>query len=355
MVFNVLYYPFVRFPKIDILKKTALYFDTIHIIRPSSVEVRSNTVEGYLHQEGIIKYIDPKDNIGTYPEMFDRLVESDYHYFSSIYRNYTNANDYWIYRDKASHRHQKKFFDNFSGCTEHPFRRGLHRMSYPYGISLLLNHVYLSSMQMNLSPITNDIPHDFLLKAKLEKVASDINNPRLRATLDKYDITVRKDVFAQKIINQTLPTVGNLSVSKIMEIRDDHKKELSRFRNHVSKLSASISVNYWNLDLDSQMQKIIDYELIPSIDDLKISLENEKTELKAKFGKRFVIGGMSLAGTLLCGGFSSIPIVTLVSVLIGSGLSAKQVAATVNDYIDYLKTKRKINNSNAVSYLFKFK
>ncbi len=359
MPFEVIYYPFVRFNNNRTLKNSVIYFDKIHIIRPPSLKIRKGSNEYILQKEGLLEYIDPFDTINKYQEIFDYLVELDADHFERFYQDNVYADYLWLYDRKISRLMTSRMFEEehideiYSGIADR-YNNQI-RIPFPIAMSILMNHVYFVTTQFGYTPFTDSSRDEVFLRIKFEREAMNINNPRYQQKLSQLDVQIRKDLFAQRVLNEFLPTLGDIGIRKILDIKDDYKSDLRRFRNEMARLSRQINVDYWDINIDGEMNRIIDEQIRPSINNLTTNIDNAKADLKAKYGKRAITGSVCVIGTLISGGLATVPLITLMGGVISTSISARNAIQTANDYIDYLKDKRIAYNNNSMSYLFQFK
>lgn len=412
--FSALYYPYASIRNLETLKKLMLYFDEIHIINPwmaFSEQSRNRKTGGDisekidnferelnpLHDQGILKFVDPAKIVDKYDSLITHSVIQDLsdENFVDLCRDHSREN--WeLCAVKLPHRSDTKFRNllvNLSSLVEttspsYPtserrieeipyIRERVREGPYPYseekmrelhsrhvelderklrrlrryneyrmvslpfsvGESIMISHAICTSYEYNLTPFTDEIIHHEILKTRYNRVS---NNQFLKKILTNYDYIkdTKIDLAATNIINETLPSFENISFQSVLDFRNDHKEDLNRFRIYLGSLTSRIESNMWDNDFEANIRDMVDQEIKPSIQYIKDDFQALKEEgLVNIFKKGAKIVPVPLVATVFVG----MPI--WFSLILSAGI------VTLGEYLDYWEKKRS-RMRNGVGYLF---
>ncbi len=412
--FSALYYPYASIRNLETLKKLMLYFDEIHIINPwmaFSEQSRNRKTGGDisekidnfkrelnpLHDQGILKFVDPAKIVDKYDSLITHSVIQDLsdENFVDLCRDHSREN--WeLCAVKLPHRSDTKFRNllvNLSSLVEttspsyhtserrieeipyirervregpYPYseekmrelhsrhveldERKLHRLqvyneyrmvSLPFSIgeSIMISHALCSSYEYNLTPFTDEAIHHEILKTRYSRVS---NNDFLKKILADYGYIkdTKTNLAAINIINETLPSFENIPFQNVLDFRDDHKEDLSRFKTHLGILTGKLESNIWDNDFEANIRDIVDQEITPSIQDIKDAFQALKEEGLVSVFKK---------------GAKIVPIPLVVTAFVGMPLWLSLVLSVdimaLGGYLDYWQKKRD-KMRNGVGYLF---
>ena len=154
-------------------------------------------------------------------------------------------------------------------------------------LRISLQHAFymglIGAIENDAYPLTDDeiFTKILQLKSKL-KFLSTLNRNELTFLGDKLNYSYT----ALKVINLTVPAFEMIPPENIIEIRDNEKQSLEKFRNEMYLLNRRIE----NLSKDpSQVKERIDKEIenkiIPRINDLESAIENSYYDFVKKLGR----------------------------------------------------------------------
>jgi hypothetical protein len=302
-----LYYPFATIHSNDSLNKAVLYFDLIYVINPWEVmSDRSSRPEpdsywkqaakmDKLHQEKLVKYIYPMEFLGEYGPDISKGAIKDLE--DANFREYCEGPDMprtWTlsplkipdefreYLRNASHSYEQ-FTNRQIGVGpdsySHPnYNAQLVTVPFAVGEAIMLNWVLTMLKKYKLPAFADDPTHDLVFSYKIDLM---MKNELTRKDLQRrgYIRDAKADMAAIEVINEWIPSLEEVDLHKILEIRDKHEDSLRSFRSKMAELATMIQGNYWDDEFKEKVRDEARPDIIQAINDLKESVKHDTTHV----------------------------------------------------------------------------
>jgi hypothetical protein len=234
-------------------------------------------------------------------------------------------------------------------------------MTTPYHIGLfaVLNQALLLSEKLEASLVTDDPFIHQVLTTKLREL-QDSSNKFTRDILatpapeDRY----RVQSFVLSVVSQLVPdeVLSQLDMADIVAYRKKNADTLNRFRMEMTSLAASISTEPWSSGFQSAIQRTIDSQIMPRVQELDDSLKDSFTKL---FGSASGNLGSAVATSVA----AALPTMTVAALL---GITAPQIVMltaaslmsalgiVVPDIVKFWQDKN-YSRRNGIGYLVNFR
>lgn len=152
--------------------------------------------------------------------------------------------------------------------------------------SLRINEALIFCLEQGLIPITDSPVHSRLLNIKAQQAISLINKGIDSNLMQEFDLPyhVPKRDIAIRIIDKLVPEeiFENMTIEDVVKYKNKHREQFIWFSNKVSQLSATLNEAINDPNYDRSIQRIIDKDVLPEIDKIKIEFSNT---LSKDFGK----------------------------------------------------------------------
>jgi hypothetical protein len=293
-----LYYPYATIHTSDGLEKALLYFDQIQVINPWELMTdRGSRVESdeywrqadkieklHNHEKHLVEYISPLDLIKDYGDSISEDVKEDMEnkslvkFFRNLLWSKKDDEKTWELSSKKIPLPLREFINRYLDAANLPqWKSDEHTVvKLPFDIAevIMINHVLKVVAEKSLPAFTDERIHDLALNRKLKSLMA---NPLIKEELkDKGFIREAKiNMTAEKVINQTIPTLKGVELDTILNFRDDHQDTLTRFRSRMSDLATKIQSNHWDDEFKDSISNIVKEEITPAINELKESTKGE--------------------------------------------------------------------------------
>jgi hypothetical protein len=232
-------------------------------------------------------------------------------------------------------------------------------LSIQIAFLLILNQALLLCEELQAFPITDDpVAHQGLL-IKLDKLYSS-SEIFIRSALPK---PVASDLyqiqsFTMAVISRLIPeeAFDKLSISEVIEFRENNTDSLQRFKEKMVELASEISAKPWSSDFNTQVLALIDSKITPEVRKLD-------DELRDSYKKLFGVSIGKLSSEIAKVAAPAIPTMTMATFL---GLTSSQItllgAASIMsglgivlpDIIDTWQDRR-THRKNGLSFLLNLK
>ena len=354
---SALYYPYTTIKSLDSLKAIVLYFDRIHIIRPTGLSSRTDGVSvgntrsilpeiSKLEREGIVRYISPSTLLDDYDEIITKsmngdVVDSgflklcqrkDVPSFLEIYAE--KFPKHWIYEiTEGNAKWQWSTEERFAKMTKPKVR-----LPFIVGESLMINHALCASDKFSLTPITDHSIHNAFLMYKFRKLQ---NSASVRRILSDYGFTkdMKIDLTSVEIISETVPTLYGASITDVLEFRDSNKDALERFKIEMGRVVTEVEGNFWDEDFYKRIVDIVDSKVKPTIKEIEDSVESVKDKFLRVLRKGAAISPLPIVANVVPG------LNPTIALIASAGIVA------LDEYLESYIKKRKIRK-NGFAYLF---
>jgi hypothetical protein len=308
---DVLYYPYATIRSTDALNRALLYFDKIYVINPWEVMTdrssRSEPPEYWyradnmqrLADKGIVNYISTSELVEKYGKSVANYAREDME--DKEFKRYCDdkGEPTWEIATVKIPQEFRKFLQEMLNIPDNVFERNVVELPFYVSEALMLNHTLSALNGTNLVPFTDKSIHDTILKRKLEL---KMNNPYHRRDLIDKDYVNKEnpntDMTALTVINETIPSpsLSGLDLDKILEFRDKHSESLGKFRDKMAALANEIHTNYWDDEFKNKVKQKARDEIIPAIDTIKESTEDEEIMSVQIVATAHPAGGAALGG-----------------------------------------------------------
>ena len=321
-----MYYPYASIKNEETLKQSILYLDRIHVLTPYESTISDNlnelkkmgshlwNIRNLFRQveestnEKIISTIHPKSILSKYPNDFINSIKEDLN--DKFFSQYSDQESWMLYKDKMPRQMKQIGFRN-------KIKReggGILKVSKDLGESVLINHVIYSCLDQKLTPLTDEIEHSRVLNHKITR-----NYEKYKTFLyeNGYIEDIKHQILTKKVIEKQLSGIEGIEIRELIDFREDNKQELRRFRVKMGQLSSKIKSEPFDLEFEKEILQIMKYEIDPSIEALKSSMEGFKDEMKTKYVKKAIPIGFSFCTLIAAGADLSLGIL--------GGIAADQV------------------------------
>jgi hypothetical protein len=155
----------------------------------------------------------------------------------------------------------------------------------------------IGAIEKEACPLTDDEIFTKIIQLK--------SNAKFLSKLNKDEITVLGDAdyrvntyTASKVINLTVPAFEKIPPEKIIEVRDNEKQSLEKFRNEIYVFNKGIeNISKDPSQVKERIDKKIEDAIIPRIKDLESAIENSYYDFLKRLGPDLVkLGAASLVG-----------------------------------------------------------
>lgn len=197
------------------------------------------------------------------------------------------------------------------------------------------------AIRSNASPLTDD--------EIFTKVIQLISETKFPTKIDELK-RINKEGYehlnvytASNIIGLTVPAFEKIPIEQIIEIRDNEKQSLKKFRNEITNLNKKIENIAKNPNtIREQIDKNIEDKIVPKVENLELAIENSYHDLLKKLGPNLLrIGAASILGSTI----------NIYALLIAVGGSSTPLMKDIWEYlVDDSRYKK-----NSVYYLIKLK
>lgn len=320
--YNALFFPYADVTHTESLLLSAIWFDNIFVLEPDFFQsptdqeknVPSETSIHELVQEGVVKALGPEllglgraseaildeENVSTIlgsirhdltDESLQELVR-EYGYTAWVIP--TGQQLFWngmglllesfkagcpsglqIWTERVDYYRDLLVANGYSGIPLS--RRTISRrrvghdeleVEVPFleAESLMITVSLLACSELNLSPITDHPLHYRFLMRKLQ-------NPNIahvvRDAQKDLSLSIKERELGIKSLEIYLPRMSGLTAERVLMIRNACSDSLQQFRLLMAKLKHSIEVNPWEDELDYKIKKLIDVEIVPTVQELK--------------------------------------------------------------------------------------
>lgn len=150
-------------------------------------------------------------------------------------------------------------------------------------------------------PLTDDEIFTKILQLKSETTYLSKLNWDEIPSLGDIDYHELHTYTASRVINLTVPAFEKIPPEKIIELRDNEKQSLKKFRNKIYDFNKEVETNRKDpSQAKEEIDKKIKDEIIPRIKDLESAIENSYCDFIKKLGSDLIrLGGASLVGYLI--------------------------------------------------------
>ena len=150
--------------------------------------------------------------------------------------------------------------------------------------SLRINEALLVCLEEGYIPFTDSTVHQQLLNKKVTAVYEELRtNNKIRELLDiPYEIP--KTMISLEVIEQILSDdeISQMEFLDIIEYKKDNKELFERYKNKINELAATINNIDNPIKLQRDIQRIIDKDVIPELNDIRRKL---RLSYKSNIGK----------------------------------------------------------------------
>jgi hypothetical protein len=154
-------------------------------------------------------------------------------------------------------------------------------VTLPFAVAeaIMMNQVMMATTKglgehQSIPPFTDNRLHDSVLKTKLDL---QMKNPYYKKYLEEqeYIKDVNTDMTAMTVLNEMIPSLETVDLTRILEFRDKHEDSLGRFRNEMARLAGQIGHDYWDDGFREKIKGDLAPILKDAINDFKESSRNE--------------------------------------------------------------------------------
>lgn len=186
-----------------------------------------------------------------------------------------------------------------------------------------------------------------------ERVGSLVNEIKKALSIDWKEIERKNFGFTglSKLWSTNLPTFENATIDEILDLREEFKDQIVRFRSAVLRYSEEIQSLPWDDDFQVEADRLFEKEVSPRLVDLRADISDNKI-MKNLFGAfHNNIDYKKLTGSLALGTFCRIPgleLNSLMTILISGAPIA--IASLVEGFQDYFKKNKELRNNDLFFY-----
>lgn len=284
---KVVYYPYIEVPQNDWFKRVLLYWDKLYPIIPFDYNIQ---LSDYMHNLLEYELIEP-----LYPSECQ-----DIPHFGEAFLNYVDDVNYPVSRGAIRLANEKTLnlhIQKLDSIGDELVKRGLAYESKNgwYAVESHTANQFMAYMagtlgiKKGLTPITDTVQSlDSFAPLRKSTGGTDLDLDRMRT----------------KILNVLPVPNGEINVEEISAFKDDHPKELIKFRNEIERTLHKASV----IQDEVRRNEFIDIFIVDStskIDDLSELIKSRGWHnvsygsLIAFTGASLVLGGSILSGGLL--------------------------------------------------------
>lgn len=221
---NVIYFPYIRVPQNEWFTRVLLYWDQVGSIVPIDFDNDPSKLGEYMYgliQEDLVKPIIPGLHVDEIPNFTEAFLE------------YVDSPNYPVPRGVINRKrvstfsvHMEKLGPIGSKLVERGLAREKHDWAW-YDVEAYTANQFMAYLAATLGklpeieskPITNSIQN-------LDSFAPQYHQGgKLRPEIDEMRTVILKDIFPA-------PS-GGINPKNLADFKDDHKRELTRFRNKV--------------------------------------------------------------------------------------------------------------------------
>lgn len=135
--------------------------------------------------------------------------------------------------------------------------------------AFLAQTAFIKSVQYNVPTLTDSN----LVNEMLSHVIKTHKN-------DGINIAKIKSSFvAQRVLNEFVPNIGDSAIEDVLEVRYQLRNELEEFRASISKFSGRVRSDPWEMDVRHDVDKIIETDIRPNLQNLKLSIRRSNLQL----------------------------------------------------------------------------
>lgn len=249
--FSALYYPYATpqdlkmlkramftFDKLYLIYPTQYYYDGLEITRSSSGAAPESHLgeEGDLFSSGFLEIINPHETVEKFEDLmincyYDDLDDAE---FTGL-----GGNRSWIlYKSKVPRtildRPEFRKYDR-GDEIELPFA---------VGVSVMISHAVFSSMEKNLTPITNDPEQQRFLNRRLRRGLQFLNSTTYESEIGDEEkwrlnrLIAKQDRLIDLRIPDASELVSKMTLKDIINFRDANRNLLRRYRQGMSEMAS---------------------------------------------------------------------------------------------------------------------
>ena len=310
---NVIYFPYIRVPQDQWFTQVLLYWDQIGSIVPMDYIRKPTSLGKYMQNlvtEGLVKQIIPMELIYDIPN------------FTGAFLEYVNSPEYPVPKNAIENNNLETFdvhMEKLGSIGDELAERGLaRRKDWPwYNIEAFTANQFMAYLAASLGklPRINSVPITDSSQNLYSFSPQHQQEGRLNSKIGEMRTIV---------LNNILPSPeSSIEPSKLAKFKDDHKRELIRFRNKVE----SFLINAAAIDDPHLRFKNREQFIIETNDDVKDLTER----MKSAGWKKITLGrflAYSTVGLSLTKAFISGEIIGAVAAAFGVG---SQIYTTIRD------------------------
>ena len=231
-----------------------------------------------LSSKALITIITPDEVLSRYGREFVESVKEDL------------ENEYFK-RNFGGDKRWLLFYEKFGdmpdfGKVHHKKETILHHLNECYvdgdfGESILLNHAIFASVFRGLTPFTDEIEHQRAMFHKLqrnfEKHKDELYEKKLIETKQQY--------LMERALKPKLHSVEGIKLENILDFREDHGVELTRFRDEMKNLSIKIESDPWSPEFENKIGDMVD-RVMQKLEGLEEKTEEFQNDMKFKYAAK---------------------------------------------------------------------
>lgn len=230
---SVLFYPNIALKDPKLVKEALLLYDNFYRIVPRGITPDDNPeIKSLIDEYNLIKTIDPKrynkDASKKFQTKVKRWSEISAGFSPEIIGNTTR-----LHRDKVYHELQNLLIEENILEIDGDWFKGNDPLIANYMI-FLSNEI---SNQNDLALLTNSVPS----WTTQEYINYDGNFGECHLTNGQYSTDTQQSLIGLYLKDYIPENIGEISISSILEFRDDNRIERRNFMNNFSKLSQGLS------------------------------------------------------------------------------------------------------------------
>jgi hypothetical protein len=360
------YYPYLFFQDAGSLYKSILFFDKIYLVNPWQVGVAPRKSDGKIDYEALrkeespfkkleekklIQYLPESNLVEEHGENLSKAVGSDLtdKGFKELCSAKGKDSSYIPMRSYTGYHFKGKgFVDNIPQEYRESFDNlGKGFTSFPFIVaeSIMINYAILAAANFDATPFTTSSLHDEFLSYKLRRPVKDEG---VKELLKEYDYIkdTKIDLTAYTVINKKIPVLENVTLDRLLEFRDDHRKSLERFRTEMGKLASNIKSNYWDEDFKREIRDQIDREINPALQALEDSTKSFVDNLRS---------AAAIGATAAATAFVAAVHPGMVIGAAAIGAAATGAGNLLKDFLDKRRSSDQTKKKNGLSYILDLK